>query len=56
MYLYNALKYYSTIQTAYGTLDLKIDNWENAESERNDLLSQWDDNYHLDSCPAIVYI
>ena len=56
MYLYNALKYYSSIQTAYGQLDLKIDNWESAESERQDLLNQWDDNYHLDSCPAIYYI
>lgn len=56
MYLWNTLKYYTTIQTAYGQLDLKVENWEQAESERNDLLSQWDENYHLDSVPAIWYI
>ena len=56
MYLYNQLKYYTTIQTAYGQMDLKIENWENAESERADLLNNWDENYHLDSCPAIFYI
>lgn len=55
-YLWNHLKYYSSIQTAYGQMDLKVDNWENAESERKDLLERWTDNYHLDSVPAIFYI
>lgn len=55
-YLYNMLKYYTTIQTAYGQMDLKIENWENAENDRQELLNQWDDNYHLDSCPAVFFI
>ena len=46
--LYATIKHYNNIQTAYGTIDLKIDDWQNAESERKDLLSQWDDTYHLD--------
>ena len=37
-------------------MDLKIENWENTESESADLLNNWDENYHLDSCPAIFYI
>ena len=28
--------------------ELKIDDWQNAESERKELLNQWDDSYHLD--------
>lgn len=48
IFLYNNLKHYSSINTAYGTIDLKIDDWANAESERNDLISQWDESYHLD--------
>jgi len=55
-YLWNALRYYTTIQTAFGQMDLKIDGWENAESDRKDLLQEWDENYHLDSCPAIFFI
>ena len=56
IYLWNQLRYYTTIQTAYGQMELKIDSWEGAESERNDLLKEWDENYHLDSVPAIWYI
>lgn len=56
MYLWNQMKYYVGLQTAIGQLDLKIDSWENAESERKDLLNSWDDTYHLDSIPAIFYI
>jgi hypothetical protein len=48
MFLYNTLKHYSEIQTAYGTISLKIDDWANAESDRKDLLSQWKDSFHLD--------
>lgn len=55
-YLYNALKYWNPSPTAYGQLDLKIDAWENAESDRNDLLNQWDESYHLDSMPAVFFI
>lgn len=55
-YLWNALRYYTTVQTAFGQMDLKIDAWENAESDRRDLLNQWDESYHLDSVPAIFYI
>ena len=56
MYLWNHLRYFTTIQTAYGQMELKVDSWENAESERADLLREWDENYHLDSVPAIWYI
>lgn len=56
VYLWNALRYYTTIQTAFGQMDLKIDAWENAASDRKDLLREWDENYHLDSCPAIFFI
>lgn len=48
IFLYNTLKHYSSITTAYGTIDLKIDDWANAESERDELTNQWDDTFHLD--------
>ena len=40
MMLYNNLKHYNDLQTAFGTINLKIDDWSNAESERADLLRE----------------
>lgn len=53
--LYPTLKQYSQINSAYGNIDLKIDDWANAESERNELINQWDDTYHLDRQPMYYY-
>lgn len=46
--LYSIVKHYNNIETVYGNIDLKIDDWADADNQRNDLLNQWDDNYHLD--------
>lgn len=46
--LYGAMKHYNEIQSAYGTVSLRIDDWQNAESERKDLIERWRDVYHLD--------
>ena len=54
MYLYNLLKHYTNIETAYGRIDLKIDDWQGAEDQRNDLIEKWDDTYHLDG-PSMYF-
>lgn len=46
--LYGALKHYSELQTAHGTINLRIDDWANAESDRKELISHWRDVHHLD--------
>lgn len=46
--LYPLVKHYNPIETAYGTIELKIDDWAEAASQRKDLLKEWDDSYHLD--------
>ena len=51
MNLYPTMKQYSTINTSLGSIDLKIDDWANAESERKDLINRYDDTYHLDFRP-----
>ena len=51
MNLYPTMKQYSTISTSLGNIDLKIDDWGNAESERKDLINRYDDTYHLDFRP-----
>lgn len=48
-FLYNSMKHYNEIQSAYGTINLKIDEWSNAESERKDLIEKFKDVYHLET-------
>lgn len=55
-FLYNAMKHYSEIQSAYGTISLKIDDWQNAESERRDLVERWKDVYHLETPDQFMII
>lgn len=54
MMLYNNLKHYNDLQTAFGNINLKIDDWANAESERSDLLRQWEETYHMDIAQFII--
>ena len=49
--LYPIFKNYTNISTAIGNIDLKIESWEQAESERKELINRWDDTYHLDMTP-----
>ena len=49
--LYPIFKNYTNLSTVYGNVDLKIDTWENAESERKELIEKWSDSYHLDMTP-----
>jgi hypothetical protein len=39
--LYPELKMYDKLDTADGSIDLKLDGWENAEVERKDLIAEW---------------
>lgn len=54
-FMYNTLKHYRDMQTAYGNITLKIDDWENAANERKELIERWRGVYHLD-LPAFVVI
>jgi hypothetical protein len=55
-FLYNAMKHYTEIQSAFGTISLKIDDWQNAESERRDLVERWKDVYHLETQDQFMII
>ena len=50
--LYPTLKHYTELNTAIGNINLKIDDWANAEEERKSLIEKWDDTYHLDFQPV----
>lgn len=53
--LYPTLKQYTEINSAIGNINLKLDDWANAESERADYINQLDDTYHLDMKPMYYY-
>jgi len=52
-FLYQSLKHYKEIKSAYGTINLQIDDWQNAESARKELLNDWDNTYHMDIIPYV---
>ncbi len=47
-FLYNNLKMYDNIPTAFGNIQLKIEEYQGADSERTALLEKWEDLFHLD--------
>lgn len=47
-FLYNTLKLYDGIPTAFGNINLKIEDYQSAEADRNALLDKWRDTFHLD--------
>lgn len=49
--LYPTLKNYTELNTSIGNINLKLDEWANAEQERKDFIDKWDDTYHLDFQP-----
>lgn len=49
--LYPTLKQYTELNTSIGNINLKLDDWANAEQERKELIDRWDDTYHLDFQP-----
>ena len=52
---YQLAKHWDNIETAIGNINLKIEDWQDAESRRTDLLNQWADVYHLDVPYSIIY-
>jgi len=48
IFLWNNLKLYDGVASAYGTINLKVDEHQGAESERNALLEEWRQTWHLD--------
>ena len=48
MMLYNSLKLYDGIPTAFGEIKLKTEDWQSAEADRDTLLEKWDDTFHVD--------
>lgn len=46
--LYSVIKHYNEVETVHGRYPLKIDDWQNADQERKEILNEWRDIAHLD--------
>lgn len=53
-FMYDNLKLYGNLQTAYGNIDIKIDEWSNADQEREQLIQEWENTWHLDGEQYII--
>ena len=49
--LYQMMKHYNEIQTAYGTIQMKLEDWQNAADQRKQLLDDWNNMYQMDIIP-----
>lgn len=45
--LYQSMKYYHNLNSAYGQIDLKIDEWSNAENERKEVIRGMKERFHI---------
>jgi hypothetical protein len=48
VFLYNTLKLYDGIPTAFGEINLKIEEYQTADGDRKSLLDDWRDRFHVD--------
>lgn len=56
VFLWNTLKMYNNLPTAFGEVSLKLDQFEQAEAARNELLNQWRDTAHLDKMYYVNFV
>lgn len=51
--LYQSMKHYDNLQTVYGNIQIRMDEWQQAASDRKTLLEKWENLYHIDIMPFI---
>jgi hypothetical protein len=56
IFLYNTLKHYDGIPTAFGEIKLKTEDYQSAEADRKELLEGWRDRYHVDQIDWIAFM
>lgn len=53
--LYNTIKNMNNIGSAFKEIQIKIDDWSGAESERNTLVKEWTESFHLDDLELVQF-
>ena len=54
-FLYNNLKHFDKIDTVYGSIDLHIEDWANAENDRMDMMTRMKESSNLANFPSLYY-
>ena len=52
---YELAKHWDNMETALGNINLKIENWQDAESRRQAIIDEWSGTYHFDLPDSVVY-
>lgn len=55
MFLFNNLRMLDKMETALGTIDLHIEDWANAESERDALIEKMTEQHNLSTYNSVTY-
>jgi hypothetical protein len=53
--LYNQLKNMNNVGSAFKEINLKIDDWSNAESSRKELVEKWTNTFHYDDLDLVQF-
>ena len=53
--IYNNLKYWNELRTAAAEYNLRIEDWQNAEDQRDELLDHWTETFHEERTSVIVF-
>ena len=54
-FFYSNLRYWNEIQAAAGSFNLRVDDWQNAESDRNELLNHWTETFHEERTGVLIF-
>ena len=54
--IFNIRKNYPNLNTAFGSLELDIDSYSSAESDRKELLERFKENYYRSAQRRLIFI
>ena len=56
VFLWNTLRHYEELPTAFGTIKTNSQDWQGAEDKRKALLDDWRDKFHLDAASNMKFM
>lgn len=55
-FLWNTLRHYEELPTAFGTIKINSQDWQSAEDKRKALLDDWRDKFHVDQASNFSFM
>lgn len=56
VFLWNTLRHYKELPTAFGNIQINSDDWQGADDKRTALLNEWRDRYHVDEASNFKFM